>query len=270
MIAMKLLPVVALAALGLLAALWAFQTYGIYRFPDAVDTPQSAGLPRVRVAGWTAADGTPVSAWVASPTGDMPVILSFHGNFSRIGPSAARLQPLLDRGYGLAMLQYRGAGGAPGRPTEKRLTGDALAMYDRLDDLMGQHIGPERRVIHGFSLGSGLAVALGAARPSRAVIAEAGFASLTDFFANRYFGVPFQYLMWRERFDSHRLAPGLKAPLLVAIGANDRSIPRSSAERLFRAAPEPKRLIVYPEATHADLGQHGFFDDLHAFVQSPP
>ncbi len=259
----------AVAVAGLALAMWAFQTFGVYRFPDRSEGPAALGLEGVRAARFVSEDGAEVGVWLAAPAEGKPVIISFFGNFSAVGPSALRLKPMLDKGYGMALLEYRGSGGAPGTPSEEAFAADARALYDQLDTLLGETVPAGRRVIHGFSLGSGIAVRLGVERPARAVIAEAGYASLTDYFANRYRPVPFGW-MWRERFDAVRRVPQSKAPVMVAIGARDASIPEASARALFAAAPDPKRLAVYPDGHHADLIEHGLWRDVEDFLQSLP
>ena len=262
----KLAGLTLLIAIALAIGLWAFQKWGVYRFDEVDETPEALGLEGVRKATFQAQDGTPLEAWIAVPRDARPVVIAFHGNFTSIGASVARLTPLREKGYGLAMLRYRGAGGAAGRPSEAALKADALALYDQLDALMGARIPPERRVIHGFSLGSGLAAPLAAERPAAALVIEAGFASLCDYFTDKFKGAPFCWLMWTERYDSIGVIDRVAAPVLIAHGARDHAIPLDSARKLFAAAPEPKRFLPYPEGGHSNLPAQGFLDDLDEYL----
>ena len=89
-----------------------------------------------------------------------------------------RLAPLMADGTGIVMLHYRGAGGMPGHPSEEAFARDARALYDQLDVLAGQIIPPNRRVLHGFSLGSGVAIRLASERPFAGLVLEAAIPRL--------------------------------------------------------------------------------------------
>ena len=56
-----------------------------------------------------------------------------------------------------------------------------------------------------------------------------------------------------DAYPSLRLIPRLQAPLLVLHGERDELVPFLHGEALFEAAPEPKRMEVFPDAGHNDL-----------------
>ena len=84
-----------------------------------------------------------------------------------------------ERNYGrraVLLVNYRGYGDSGGRPGEKALVADALALYDwvaRRADLDAARI-----CAHGRSLGTGVAVQLAAARPLKCVVLTSPFESL--------------------------------------------------------------------------------------------
>lgn len=186
----------AFMAFSLFGGVWAFQTYGIYRFDKTPQTPAAFGLTTTQVVTFLSEDGTPPQAWLAAPSIGRPIILSFFGNFSAIGPSMQRLAPLMADGTGIIMLQYRGAGGAAGWPSEEGFARDARALYDQLDGLTGQIIPQNRRVLHGFSLGVGVGSRLAAERSFGAVVLEASLPRACRYYEKRYLGFPFCALMW--------------------------------------------------------------------------
>lgn len=235
--------------------------YGsIYKFDQAADGPAKYGLADMREVTFTAEDGVDVTVWIKPPARQAPVILYFMGNFTSIGPSVGRLKPFLDQGYGLAALVYRGSSGKGGTPSEENFAADARALYDQLDSLMNAPVPPERRIAHGYSLGSGVAVRLAAERKLAALALEAGYARFCDYFTDRYHGLPFCRLMTRERYDSIDRIADINTPLVLFHGEQDDAISIASARRLFETAKEPKEFHAYPEGTHVNLGEKGLVE----------
>ena len=256
----------AFVAFALFGGVWAFQTYGIYRFDKAPQTPSAFGLITTQVVTFLSEDGTPLRAWMADPGPGRPMVLSFYGNFSSIGPSMQRLAPLMVDGTGLVMLQYRGSGGAVGWPSETSFARDARSLYDQLDHLTGQSITPNRRILHGFSLGAGVGSRLAAERPFAAVVLEASFPRACMYYEKRYFGFPFCALMWAERFDIIDRIGTITAPKLFVHAEKDQSVPLPWALQLFAAAPDPKSFVALPDGGHADLARQGLIRAMQAFL----
>lgn len=254
------------AAFLLFGGVWAFQTYGIYRFDKTPQTPAAFGLITTQVVTFLSEDGTPLQAWVAGPAPERPVILSFYGNSSAIGPSMQRLAPLIADGYGLVMQRYRGSGGAAGHPSEEGFARDARALYDQLDALIGQPTPANRRVLHGFSLGAGVGSRLAAERPFGAVVLEASFPRGCEYYQKRYYGFPLCTLMWAERYDIIDRIGSITAPKLFVHGTEDRSIPLLWGQRLFEAAPAPKVFVALPGGGHSDLVDYGLIKAMQDFL----
>ena len=56
--------------------------------------------------------------------------------------------------------------------------------------------------------------------------------------------------------------------MLILHGEADETIPLSQGKALFAAAREPKRLIVYPGASHNNLRHFGARTDAIEFIES--
>jgi pimeloyl-ACP methyl ester carboxylesterase len=263
-----LLSVCVVVALLLFGGIWAFQSFGVYRFAQASGDPQDFGLTGVRVVKFRSEDGAEARAWLAEPAPGRPILFSFHGNFAAIGPSLQRLAPLMADGTGIVMLHYRGAGDLPGRSSEENFARDARALYDQLDVLAGQVIAPERRVLHGFSLGAGVAVRLASERRFAGLVLEAAVPRVCLYFQRRYHNLPFCTLMWAERYDSIDRIGGLRMRKLFVHGAKDGDVPLLWGQQLFAAAPEPKQFITLPDGDHADLAKHGLIAALQEFLRN--
>jgi len=72
-----------------------------------------------------------------------------------------------------------------------------------------------------------------------------------------------------SRFDSLARVRTLRAPILVAHGDEDEVVPYALGERLFAAAPEPKRFFRAVGAHHNDVfDAPGLIDAIAAFVRA--
>lgn len=240
----------------------------IYPFAPEISAAAPVGIPGARAKTLAADDGLELTVWVVPPRGERPVILYFMGNAGSLPSSGPQLAEFAHRGFGIAALNYRGAGGMPGHPSQTRLTADAVALYDALDGLIGQPVPSARRVIFGTSLGAALAVQLAARRPVRGLVLETPFNRLCEVAQIHYPIFPACLLLPYERWASADLIGQVGAPVLILHGEADATIPVSQGRALFAAAREPKRLIVYPGAQHNDLRLHGAGIDAIAFIES--
>jgi hypothetical protein len=143
------------------------------------------------------------------------------------------------------------------------LVADGIAA---LDFLGGEGIAPNRLVIYGESLGSGVAVPLAARRQVASLILEAPFTSVAEVAQYHYSFMPASALV-RDRFDSLARIGEVKAPILVLHGARDRVVPLRFGRALFDAAPEPKELWLSRDAGHEDLVRYGAFEAVLDFLQ---
>lgn len=244
------------------AAMVVFRHGLIYPFRTWPDARIVSGLPGAEVRRFRAADGAEVLYWHVPARPGQPSILYFMGNAGSLPSSGPRLREFALRGYGIAALNYRGAGGAPGRPDQETLVADALALHDRL--------GGTATVIWGTSLGAALAVQVAARRPARALILETPFARLCETAEHHYPLVPACLLLPDNRWPSIEAVRDVRAPVLILHGDADRTVPLAHGEALYAAVPGPKRMVVYPGGRHNDLPLHGAGADIMAFLASLP
>ncbi len=250
------------AAVG---GMWVMRHELIYPFRDWPRADKVAGLPGARAEEVLASDGVPVTVWVTPPRPGRAVVLHFMGNAGSIQSAALRLAEFAHAGFGVVVMNYRGAGGTPGEPTRGAIVQDALAVYDALPDLVALE-GPP--VIYGTSLGAAVAVQTAARRPTAALVLGAPFARLCETARHHYPWVPACLILRDEDWDSARRIGTIDAPILVLHGDADQVIPVEQARKLFAAASEPKRLVVYPGGRHSDLRLHGSGIETIAFLEA--
>ena len=199
------------------------------------------------------ADGLHLLAWYRPPpAGAAPVLVYFHGNAGHIGHRAERVRPYADAGFGVLLVEYRGYGGNPGRPTEDGLYADGRAAVDFLEK---QRVAPERMVFYGESLGTAVAVQMALEYACAALVLEAPFTSVAAVAQSRYWMFPVRYLVL-DKFDSLAKVGKVRCPLFVMHGEVDGVIPIRYGRQLFDAAPEPKECKWFATGTHTN------FDDL--------
>lgn len=263
MIVMKWLVIVALVGyLGAVAALFFAQRSFIFPIPQTVRTsPEAAGFPQAEEHVLITSDGERVIVWHVPAKPGHAVVIYFPGNGDTLAGSAGRFRAITSDGTGLVALSYRGYAGSSGRPSEQGLIADAEATYVFASALYPA----DRMVVWGFSLGTGVAVALAAAQPIGKLILEAPYTSMADIAASHFRFLPVRWLL-KDQFRSDQRMAHVTAPLLIMHGARDVTIPLRFGERLFALAHEPKQFARFPAAGHNDLGDYGAIETARHFI----
>lgn len=208
-----------------------------------IDVRREAGEGSERVHAW----------WLSSGKADAPAILYLHGIRWSLGNNLFRIARWRELGFDVLAIDYRGFGRSDGElPSEAQIYADARAAWSELARRVPQ---PESRFIYGHSLGAAVALELGATVDDAAgVIAEAGFTSVADVVAESY--APLSLLV-TQRFDALKRASALKVPALFMHGTADTFVPPVMSQRLFEAAPQPKRLHMIEGANHGNWNGAG-------------
>jgi pimeloyl-ACP methyl ester carboxylesterase len=174
-------------------------------------------------------------------------VLFCHGNGGNIGDRTPNARLLAAAGFDVLLFDYRGYGRSPGRPTEEGTYEDARAAREALVD----RVGDGRLLYVGESLGGAVALRLAHETPPAGLVLQSTFTSVREMAALHYRVVPGALVP--DAYPSISLVSELRAPLLVMHGERDDIVPASHGRALFDAAPEPKRLHLFPDAGHNDL-----------------
>lgn len=264
---MKRILVIALVVIGALAALYfGARNYArsiLYQPSREAVAPTLAQIDVIRL---NTSDGESLVAWHVPPQPGQPIFLYFDGNGGRPEMwEETRWRELIEHGAGFLAVYYRGYSGSTGAPSEQGLITDARTGYDWLNN---HGYGPERIVIHGFSLGSAVAVQLAAQRPARALVLEAPMTGIDDI-ARAHAPGGFTGFM-RDRYTSREFIARVRYPVLIAHGDADSVIPFAMGQRMFALANEPKLFVRIEGGDHADLPQHGLYAHIWRFLDSHP
>lgn len=263
MIVLKWIAALAVAAyLGTLALLCFKQRDLLFPIPPVGrTTPAAAGFPEAEEHVLTTSDGEKIIAWYVAAKQGHPVVLFFHGNGDLLAGRVDRFKGVTADGTGLVAVSYRGYAGSSGHPSEDGLLRDAEAAYA----FTTARYAANRIVVWGFSLGTGVAVALAARHPIAKLILEAPYTSTADVAAALYPIVPVRLFM-RDQFHSDQRIGRVTAPLLVMHGTDDHAIPLRFGESLFAMAHEPKQLVRLRGGGHENLDDFGAIETARRFI----
>jgi hypothetical protein len=197
-------------------------------------------------------DGLTLRAWHV-PASNGPAraaVIVFPGNAGHRGDRRSIAAGLSRRRFDVLLVDYRGYGGNPGKPTEAGLARDARAARRLLVEERG--VDPARLLYFGESLGAAVALGLAAEAEPRALVLRSPFASLADVARVHYPFLPLSLILV-ESYPSLERAARIRCPVLVVAGDRDRVIPVAQSRAVEAAlASSHKRLLILPGADHND------------------
>jgi fermentation-respiration switch protein FrsA (DUF1100 family) len=246
---------------GGLVVVFFVQRAFVFPIPQTLRTaPEAAGFPQAEERVLATLDGEKIIVWHVAAKPGHAVVIYFPGNGDVLAGCVNRFRAITADGTGLVAVSYRGYAGSSGRPSEQGLLEDAAATYG----FTAAQYRADRIVLWGFSLGSGVAVAVAADQPVAKLILEAPYTSIAEVAAGLLRIVP-RWLM-RDPFRSDARIGRVTAPLLIMHGARDSAIPIAMGERLFALAHQPKQFVRFPEGGHDNLDNHGAIETARHFI----
>ena len=254
--------------LGVLLLLLSLEDRLLYHPTTAAEAwlPPPAGLP-VEDVNLTAGDGTAIHAWWAAPDGWAPrqgAVLFCHGNAGNVSQWGQGVGAWRDGlRAGVLLFDYPGYGKSGGRPTEAGCYAAADAAYDWLTQ--AKQVPGDQILLVGRSLGTGVATDLAARRPYRALVLCSALHLVSRLAQEKYPWLPGRWLV-HNQFDSLRKIAACRGPVFLAHGTADAVVPFTQGERLFAAAPGPKRLLALPGRGHDDGPDDAFFEAVRRFL----
>jgi hypothetical protein len=250
---MEWLVLIVAFVVGVPAAAWLAQDRLVF-FPQPVGS--TAHLPaEAQPLEIVASDGTRLRGWMRVATATpAPIVLYFGGNAEEVSWTLADTR--WPRDWTIVAVNYRGYGGSEGAPSEAALVADALAIYDAI--AVRPDVDARRIVAFGRSLGTAVAVKLGAARPLAGAILVSPYDSMVEVGRTHYPWLPVSWLL-KHRFDAQEDARRTQAPLLAIVADRDSIIPRERSRALYDAWAGPKTWLVVPTTDHNTLSEPDAF-----------
>lgn len=174
-----------------------------------------------------------------------PVVVFFHGNAELIDHQHAIVDLYQRLGVHVLMVEYRGYGHSDGTPSEAHVVADTLAVLEQV--LKRDDVAEDQLVLHGRSIGGGMAAQVALKTEPAALIVESTFTSVSGM-AMR-FGVP--PFIVTSPLKTEAAFGKLDVPTLIMHGQRDSIVPISHAHRLKQAAADAT--LVMFDSDHNDL-----------------
>lgn len=196
-------------------------------------------------------DKETISAIFIKPKAAKPraTILFFHGAAGNVSTYTFMVKPLVEDGFQVVMVDFRGYGKSTGTPTHVNVAEDGQKFFDLMtkrDDVKNTKI-----LIYGASLGSQIATHLARNNKDKisGLIIDGGMSSFADIasvFSPQYKDMLTQLLssVYSAKEDI-KFTQGL--PKLFIYSKNDKTVPYSQGEDVYANASEPKQFLEFSE-----------------------
>lgn len=232
------------------ALIWYARISLIYPFTinPTHQTPAQAGAPRLLEKMLTTKDGNTLVLWVKPARASKATVLYFHGNAGSLSGRAQRFNRLINRGYGVVAMAYRGSSGSTGQPSEEAITKDSLLLRNSLSQVLGKE--PKGKIIYyGESLGTGVATKLATTIPPDALILEAPYTSVVNLAAKSMPIFPIRAVL-DQRWETETHIKQVKSSTLILHGTDDQVIPYAHGKAIFALSPAPNKQMKTLKGGH--------------------
>lgn len=191
-------------------------------------------------------DGVRLRGWLVNPKYVRQNLLIYYGgNAEDIFLNVDEFEDIQAASLFVA---YRGYGPSSGRPGEKALYGDGLAV---LDDMINRY-SPANITLVGRSLGSGVACYVASHREVQGAVLITPYDSIVNVARSSYPWLPVSLLL-KHRFDSLGHLGRIRCPVLVIYGGRDRVIHPDRTKNLISHITGDKKVLFIERADHGTI-----------------
>ncbi len=222
--------------------------------PDRFRTPADDGCAFEQIT-FPSTDGTALSGWFipAQQQKALGTVIHFHGNAQNMSAHYAFVSWLPKSGFNLFVFDYRGYGASEGRPSREGVYQDSVAAIEYIKSRTD--IDQAKLIIFGQSIGGANALAAVGSNAFEGivgVVSDSAFSTYKSVAAEHAGWLkPFAYLFISNRYSPEKYVQSIApTPLIIIHGTRDRVASVHHAERLFRAAQEPKELWLIEGGEH--------------------
>ncbi len=203
-------------------------------------TPEDIGL-NYNAVNIITEDEVTISGWWIPSSAERAVVLFCHGNAGNISHRLDTIRIFNDMGLSVFIFDYRGYGNSTGSPSEEGTYRDVEAAYKYL--ILNRKIKSEKIISWGRSLGGAVAAWLAANKKVKLLVLESTFTNVADV-AEFHLPIAPSTLMFGDCYNTRERLKTIACPVLVIHSPDDKIIPYSHGERLFKSAKGPKEFIV--------------------------
>ena len=192
-------------------------------------------------------EGEAIKVIVLNP-GQEKAIIYFGGNAEAVIYNAFDFEKSFTS-HTVYLFNYRGYSGSSGKPTEKGIFSDSLALHDKIRE---RHTSISA---FGRSLGSGVAIYLASKRKIDKLALATPFDSIRSVAQRRFLIYPMALLL-KDQYNSINLVNDIKAPILILRAGNDKVIHKRHTMKLVNAFPEEQiKFVTIEKAGHNTLSE---------------
>lgn len=174
-------------------------------------------------------------------------ILFFHGAGGNVSTYFFMVKPLIENGFQVAMVDFRGYGKSTGIPTHINVAEDGQKFFNyitRRNDVKNTKI-----IIYGASLGSQVSTHLARTNKNKisGLVIDGGMSSFADIAA--VFAPQFKDALAKMLSSVYAAKEDIKytegLPKLFIYSKNDKTVPFSQGEEIYKNASEPKQFFEF-------------------------
>lgn len=200
--------------------------------------------------------------WYHPPQKNQKTILYFHGNAGNISGRSERLKKFATQ-YGVLAVSYRGYSKTKGEASEQNFYSDAQIALNLLNL---QKIDNKNIIVFGESIGTAVAVNLASKYDFASIVLEAPFTSIADVAKDVYWFLPVDLIL-RDKFDSAKLAPQIKSPVVIFHAIQDDIVPFELGKKLYELINSKKKFMAIDGNFHIALSPEFLLDNINKFLE---
>jgi uncharacterized protein len=185
-------------------------------------------------------DHLKINAWYIPAPQNNGTVLFCRGNKGNLSDDLGIIESWNRCGYNILSFDYRGYGISQGTPSEDGFYKDARAAYKWLES---KNLTKKRFLIHGHSIGGGVASKLAVEVDCDGLILESTFTSLKDLAQQKFPMLPTSLICFSDFPTINRLS-SVKAPIYVIHSPEDKNIPFKMAKEIYDSANLPKMFLT--------------------------
>ena len=190
------------------------------------------------------------------------LILYFHGNRGNVDLWARDAIFYNSLGYDIFYADYRGFGKSEGEvEDEKQIFADGLTVFDNVQ----KRFRPQKTIVLGYSIGTGVAAYIASQRKIKSLILLAPFYNFTDFTTNR---VPFFPNSWKKfSFQTNKYIQKTACPIVIFHGNKDYLIPIENSRKLQKLLKPTDQFYTLENQGHAGINQNADFQKIMSDIK---
>lgn len=181
-------------------------------------------------------------------------VIYFHGTGGNVTTYLDFIKPIVENGFQVIMIDFRGYGNSTGTPTHKNIASDAQFIFDKIsvrEDIQNKNI-----IVYGASMGTQVATNLTKNNKSKikALVLDGPLSSFTDI-AVASAPKMLKKIIRKQLTSPYSAKDDIKqisgVKVLIIHSKEDKSIPYEQGELVFENANQPKLFWLY-EGDHLE------------------